>query len=107
MRGTGGADPPEVLIQQAVARVQQHPIDIVIGLGGGSPMDVAKLIAVLCSGQQTLSTMYGIGNIQSGRLPLIQIPTPPAPVQKSLRARSSPLALPPRSTLARKHVRKT
>jgi alcohol dehydrogenase class IV len=44
-------------------------------LGGGSSMDVAKLIAVLCSGQQTLSTMYGIGNIQSGRLPLIQIPT--------------------------------
>jgi alcohol dehydrogenase len=69
------ADPAEALILQALAQVRQHPVDIVIGVGGGSSMDVAKLIAVLCCGQQELSSMYGIGNIQSTRLPLIQIPT--------------------------------
>ncbi|MGV8897644.1 MAG: iron-containing alcohol dehydrogenase [Burkholderiaceae bacterium] len=69
------ADPPETLILQAVEQVRQHPIDIVIGLGGGSSMDVAKLIAALYSGEQTLSSMYGIGNIKSRRLPLMQIPT--------------------------------
>lgn len=69
------ADPPEALILQAAAQVQQHPVDIVIGVGGGSSMDVAKLIAVLRCGQQELPSMYGIGNIQSARLPLIQIPT--------------------------------
>ena len=29
------ADPPEALILQAVAQAQQHPVDIVIGVGGG------------------------------------------------------------------------
>jgi alcohol dehydrogenase class IV len=38
-------------------------------------MDVAKLIAILASGEQTLATMYGIGNVKGARLPLIQIPT--------------------------------
>lgn len=38
-------------------------------------MDVAKLIAVLVASDQPLSTMYGIGNVKNGRLPLVQVPT--------------------------------
>ena len=38
-------------------------------------MDVAKLVAVLCHGAQPLETMYGINQIQGGRLPLVQVPT--------------------------------
>ena len=38
-------------------------------------MDVAKLIAVLAGSEQELKTMYGIGNVQGGRLPLVQVPT--------------------------------
>ena len=69
------ADPPEAIVLQAVAAARQNKIDMVIGLGGGSSMDVAKLIAVLLGSDQHLKTMYGIGNIKGGRLPLIQIPT--------------------------------
>jgi len=69
------ADPPEAIVLQAVAAARQNKIDMVIGLGGGSSMDVAKLIAVLLGSDQDLKTMYGIGNIKGGRLPLIQIPT--------------------------------
>lgn len=38
-------------------------------------MDVAKLIAVLASGEQQLSEIYGIDQIKGGRLPLVQVPT--------------------------------
>lgn len=69
------ADPPEAIVFTAVAGAKQQQIELVIGLGGGSSMDVAKLIAILASGEQTLATMYGIGNVKGARLPLIQIPT--------------------------------
>jgi alcohol dehydrogenase class IV len=69
------ADPPEHIVHEAVAAARGHAADIVIGLGGGSSMDVAKLIAVLAGGGQELGSIYGIGNVQGGRLPLVQIPT--------------------------------
>ncbi|MES2105683.1 MAG: iron-containing alcohol dehydrogenase [Pseudomonadota bacterium] len=69
------ADPPEAIVHQAVADAKQKDIELVVGLGGGSSMDVAKLIAVLAGSEQPLSSMYGIGNVKGGRLPLIQIPT--------------------------------
>lgn len=69
------ADPPEHIVLEAVAAARRHNADIVIGLGGGSSMDVAKLIAVLAGGDQELAGIYGIGNVKGGRLPLVQIPT--------------------------------
>jgi alcohol dehydrogenase class IV len=69
------ADPPEAIVLQAVANARSKGIDLVIGLGGGSSMDVAKLIAVLADSEQDLKSMYGIGNVRGTRLPLIQIPT--------------------------------
>jgi len=69
------ADPPEPVVLQAVADARRNEIDLVIGLGGGSSMDVAKLIAVLVNSEQDLKSMYGIGNVKGSRLPLVQIPT--------------------------------
>ncbi|MBP1205756.1 alcohol dehydrogenase [Duganella sp. 1411] len=69
------ADPPEQTVLDAVTAARQYSTDIVIGLGGGSSMDVAKLIAVLAGGDQQIGAIYGIGNVKGGRLPLVQIPT--------------------------------
>jgi alcohol dehydrogenase class IV len=56
-----------------MARAQN--IDIVIGLGGGSSLDIAKLAAVIIGSDQPLAEMYGIGNVKGKRLPLALIPT--------------------------------
>jgi alcohol dehydrogenase len=69
------ADPPEAVVLAAVEEARKSEVDLVVGLGGGSSMDVAKLIAVLAGSNQDLKSMYGIGNVKGGRLPLIQIPT--------------------------------
>ncbi|KQW90011.1 alcohol dehydrogenase [Massilia sp. Root418] len=71
------ADPPEQIVLAAVAAAREHHADVVIGLGGGSSMDVAKLIAVLAASDQPLAAIYGIGNVKGARLPLVQIPTTP------------------------------
>ena len=69
------ADPPEEIVLNALALARAEKIDTVIGLGGGSSMDVAKLIAGLCKSSQPLAEAYGIGNLAGARLPLVQIPT--------------------------------
>lgn len=69
------SDPPEQVIREAVAAARADESDIIIGFGGGSSMDVAKLIAVLADDTQQLSAIYGIGNVRGTRLPLVQIPT--------------------------------
>jgi alcohol dehydrogenase len=71
------ADPPEHIIADAISFARQEQIDVVIGFGGGSSLDVAKIIAVLSHPQQTqcLNELYGIDQIEGPRLPLILIPT--------------------------------
>ncbi len=44
-------------------------------LGGGSSMDVAKLVALLASGKEKLDDIYGVGFAKGPRLPLILVPT--------------------------------
>jgi alcohol dehydrogenase len=69
------ADPPEHIVMEALGCAREHEADLVIGFGGGSSMDVAKLVAVLAGSEQVLSQIYGIGNVKGQRLPLIQVPT--------------------------------
>lgn len=69
------ADPPEHIVLEATERARRADAEVVLGLGGGSSMDVAKLIAALLPTEQPLKDMYGIGKITGRRLPLIQVPT--------------------------------
>ncbi|MGB3431191.1 iron-containing alcohol dehydrogenase [Achromobacter sp.] len=69
------ADPPAHIVLEAAERAREADIQVVLGLGGGSSMDVAKLLAVLLPGQQPLEDMYGVGKVAGPRLPLVQMPT--------------------------------
>ncbi|MEM1139945.1 MAG: iron-containing alcohol dehydrogenase, partial [Pseudomonadota bacterium] len=69
------ADPPDTLIKAAATIAREEAVDAVIGLGGGSSMDTAKLIAVLAKSDQPLEAMYGVGFVTGPRLPLAQVPT--------------------------------
>jgi alcohol dehydrogenase class IV len=69
------ADPPESNVLEALKLAQEFCADGVVGFGGGSSMDVAKLVAFLSRSAQTLPEIYGIGLAHGPRLPLIQVTT--------------------------------
>ncbi len=68
-------DPPEAVVLAAVELGKAEKVDGVIAVGGGSSMDVAKVVAVLMTGSQSLSELYGVDQVRGGRLPMILVPT--------------------------------
>lgn len=69
------ADPPEDIVLRGAEAVKAFDAGLVIGFGGGSPMDTAKVIAHLAGCNQPLKTMYGVGLAKGPKLPLLLIPT--------------------------------
>lgn len=69
------ADPPEARVMATVDAARAAGAEVVIGLGGGSSMDTAKLVALLAASPQELNGIYGIGLAKGPRLPLVQVPT--------------------------------
>lgn len=69
------ADPSAASVVRAVNIAKDACCHCVIGFGGGSSMDVAKMVAVLTGSHQPLQDMYGVNLVTGSRLPLILVPT--------------------------------
>lgn len=69
------ADPPEAMIRRAAAQAREMAATGIIGFGGGSPMDTAKLVALLACTDVELAEIYGVGKARGPRLPLMLVPT--------------------------------
>ena len=68
-------DPPAPMVERAVEAARACAAVGVIGFGGGSTMDTAKLAAYLASSGQALEDIYGVGKCSDARLPLVLVPT--------------------------------
>ena len=69
------ADPPEEVVLKGATAIRKFNAGLIIGFGGGSPMDTAKVIAHLAGCDQPLETMYGVGLAKGPSKPLMLIPT--------------------------------
>jgi alcohol dehydrogenase class IV len=69
------ADPPEAIVMAAVDLAKAEAVTGIVGLGGGSSLDVAKLVALLAQSGEALADIYGVGMAKGPRLPLLLAPT--------------------------------
>jgi alcohol dehydrogenase len=69
------ADPSKDTLLAAVEAGRAAGVTRVVGFGGGSPMDVAKLAAYLLGSGDDLDSIWGVGLARGRHLPLALVPT--------------------------------
>ena len=68
-------EPPMETIYECLEQAREAGCDLIIGLGGGSAMDVAKIISVLLTNEKSLNEMIGVNLVEKRGVPKILIPT--------------------------------
>ncbi len=68
-------EPEIAVLDAAIAKAREVKPAAIVGLGGGSPMDVAKLVAVLWDSDQTIRDVAGNDLVHRRNTALAQVPT--------------------------------
>ncbi len=68
-------NPRDTTVERAWAQIQDADMDAVIGIGGGSSIDVAKGVAVLGTNEGPIAQYDGPDKVKNLPLPIIAIPT--------------------------------
>ena len=68
-------EPTQAVFENILSAARAEKIDGVLGIGGGSAIDVAKLIAALTRGKQTTSKIFGTNLLAGRELTLVCLPT--------------------------------
>ncbi len=68
-------DPQASIVDHVTDLARKAGVSSVIGFGGGSSMDVAKVVALSLGSEQSLGEMYGVANARGIRAPLVLVPT--------------------------------
>ncbi|AYG70975.1 MULTISPECIES: iron-containing alcohol dehydrogenase [unclassified Rhizobium] len=69
------ADPSLATVRAASDMARPAGVTGIIGFGGGSSLDVAKVVALLCGSGEDIDEAWGVGNAKGPRLPLVLVPT--------------------------------
>lgn len=68
-------DPSTTFVQSVAVEARQARVDAVIGLGGGSSIDTAKMAAVLVANQRDVADYLGGAPLAAEALPILAVPT--------------------------------
>lgn len=69
------SNPRDTTVEKAADLAKEHKADLMIGVGGGSPMDTAKCVGMLITNGGKIHDYFGAYKVKKRGLPLITIPT--------------------------------
>ena len=68
-------DPTDLNVMEGLEILRENRCGMVVGLGGGSPMDCAKAISVMSANPQSINLYAGLHKVPNKGVPIITIPT--------------------------------
>ncbi|MEK6260047.1 MAG: iron-containing alcohol dehydrogenase [Planctomycetota bacterium] len=71
----GQPEPSCAIAEAALAVAKSARPDVIVAVGGGSNMDVAKIVAAMLTHGGTMRDYFGYGNVPGPVLPLVCLPT--------------------------------
>ena len=69
------ADPRYEIVADCVEMIRSENADLIVGLGGGSPIDIAKMSAIMATNTGPISEYFGIDLVPQPGLQTLIIPT--------------------------------
>ncbi|MBW2033803.1 MAG: iron-containing alcohol dehydrogenase [Deltaproteobacteria bacterium] len=68
-------DPRYEIVADCLDMIRREKADLVIGFGGGSPIDIAKAGAIMATNEGTIADFFGVDTIPKPGLPTLIVPT--------------------------------
>ena len=68
-------DPTYEIVAECLEQVHREKVNLIIGIGGGSPIDIAKTSAIMATNKGDIAEYFGIDLVPKPGLPTIMVPT--------------------------------
>jgi alcohol dehydrogenase class IV len=69
------SDPAVAVLESCLAFARQEKYDLIVGVGGGSPMDIAAITAVMLTNPGSVYDYLGVNLVKNPGVPTILVPT--------------------------------
>lgn len=68
-------DPRIEVVEKSVEKAKKEGIDLIIGFGGGSSLDIAKVTSILITNHGKIDSFFGVDLVPNSGIPVILVPT--------------------------------
>jgi alcohol dehydrogenase class IV len=69
------ADPRIEVVEKSVEKATKEGIDLIVGFGGGSSLDIAKVTSILITNPGKIDGFFGIDLVPNPGVPVVLVPT--------------------------------
>ena len=69
------SDPDIACLEACLETAKKEQFDLIVGLGGGSPMDIASITSIMLTNPGTVYDYFGVNLVRNPGVPTILIPT--------------------------------